>query len=84
MHTILVVGGGLAGLAAMMFGARAFGFGTMATARVFLALWLAAALVNMWIGVSRAGYPVAAEAPIALVVFAIPAAVALFLGWKLS
>jgi hypothetical protein len=43
----------------------------------FLPGWLLVAAINMWIGVSRAGYSVAAEAPIFLVVFAVPAAVAL-------
>lgn len=57
----------------------------MATAaRIFIPIWFAAALINMWIGVSRAGYSVAEELPILLVIFAVPAAVALFVWWKLS
>ena len=28
-------------------------------AKIFLAVWLVAALINIWIGVSRAGYSVA-------------------------
>ena len=46
--------------------------------------WLAAALINLWLGVSRAGYSVAEELPIFLVVFAIPVVVALFIWWKFS
>jgi hypothetical protein len=38
----------------------------------------------MWVGVSRAGYTVAQEAPIAAAVFAVPAAVALFLWWRFA
>jgi hypothetical protein len=38
----------------------------------------------MWIGVSKAGYTVAEEAPIFLVVFAVPVVVALLVAWKLS
>src|SRR3989475_1940476 len=38
--------------------------------RSFIALWLVAAGINMWVGVSKAGYSVAEEAPIFLVVFA--------------
>lgn len=38
----------------------------------------------MWMGVARAGYSVAEEAPIFAVIFAVPAAVALFLCWKFS
>jgi hypothetical protein len=46
-------------------------------------LWLVGAAVNMAIGVKRAGYTVADEAPVFLVVFAVPALVALFLRWRL-
>jgi hypothetical protein len=38
--------------------------------------------LNMWIGVSRAGYSVAQEAPIFLAMFGVPAAVAAFIVWK--
>jgi hypothetical protein len=53
-------------------------------ALIFIPIWFGAALVNLWIGVSRAGYSVAEELPIFLAVFAIPAVVALFIWWKLS
>jgi hypothetical protein len=45
---------------------------------------LVAAGVNLWIGVSRAGYSIADEAPVFLLVFGIPAAVALGALWALS
>jgi hypothetical protein len=38
----------------------------------------------MWVGVAKAGYAVAEEAPIFLVVFAVPAVVALLVLWWLS
>jgi hypothetical protein len=38
----------------------------------------------VWLGTSRAGYSVAEEAPIFLVVFLIPTAVALFVWWRSS
>jgi hypothetical protein len=38
----------------------------------------------MWLGVSRAGYSVAEEAPVFLVVFAVPAAVAAVLWWRFA
>jgi len=38
----------------------------------------------MWVGVARAGYSIAEEFPIFLLVFAIPAVVALFIWWKFS
>ena len=53
-------------------------------AKVFIPVWLVAALVNMWLGVSRAGYSVAEELPIFLVVFAVPAAIAAFVWWRFS
>jgi len=49
-----------------------------------LPVWLAVALINMWLGVSRAGYSVAEELPIFLVIFAIPAAAAAFIWWRFS
>jgi hypothetical protein len=51
---------------------------------VFIVLWLAGAGINMWVGVSKAGYSVDEEAPIFLLVFGIPAAVAVFVWWRYS
>ena len=83
MHTILVVLGGFLLLGACLLAGRMMK--TMAIgALIFIPIWLGAALVNMWIGVSRAGYSVAEELPVFLVVFAIPAVVALFIWWKFS
>jgi hypothetical protein len=56
----------------------------ISAAKAFIVVWLLIALGNMWIGVSRAGYPLADELPIFLVIFAIPAAVAAFVWWKYS
>lgn len=47
-----------------------------------LALWLAATGANMWLGVSKAGYSVADELPILLLLFAVPAAVAVLVRWR--
>lgn len=58
----------------------ASGIGSAALA--FLPLWFIGAGINMYIGVRQAGYSVADEAPIFLVVFAIPAAAALSVWWK--
>ena len=38
--------------------------------------WLIVSLVNMWVGVTKAGYSVRDELPILLVVFLVPAVVA--------
>lgn len=48
------------------FSARRVGF-------LLLVLWLATTLVNMWVGVSKAGYSIKDEAPAAPHVFAVPA-----------
>lgn len=60
------------------------GPGALPTAAViFLPLWLVGAGVNMAIGVRKAGYTVAEEAPVFLLVFGVPALVALLLRWRL-
>ena len=46
-----------------------------------LALWLAVTGANMWIGVSKAGYSVAEELPILVLLFAVPAA-AVLVRWR--
>ena len=64
MHTIIVVGGGLALLLACLLLGHAFGGGmpgVVTGAKLFIPLWLVLAAVNMWIGVSQAGYSVAEE-----------------------
>jgi hypothetical protein len=49
---------------------------------MFIVLWLVAALVNLWIGASRAGYTVLEELPIFLLIFALPASLAAYVWWK--
>ena len=80
MHTILVIALGfgllvLCALAGRMFGGAS---GSATAVLVFLPLWLVGAGINMYVGVKRAGYSVVEEAPIFLLVFGVPAAVALF------
>jgi hypothetical protein len=52
--------------------------------KVFIAVWVLTAGINMWIGVSRAGYSIAEELPIFCIIFLVPAAVAIFIWWKFS
>lgn len=54
---------------------------TVATV-AFALLWLALAGFNMWTGVARAGYSVAAELPIFALIFLVPVAAAVLLKWK--
>ena len=86
MRTAIIIAIGLIVLAVCVLGPRVAGRPewSAAGAKTFIALWLLAALVNMWIGVSRAGYSVAEELPIFLLIFAIPAAVAAYVWWKLG
>jgi hypothetical protein len=87
-HTIKVIAGGIVLLALCLLVGRSLApnvaIGVANAVRIFLPLWLIASAVNMWIGVSRAGYSVREEAPIFLVVFAVPAALALLVWWKFS
>jgi hypothetical protein len=85
MHTIIVlaIGFGLLGLCSLA-GRVLGGIPAAATAALaFIPLWFIGAGINMYIGVKNAGYSVAEESPVFLVVFAVPAAAALFLWWKL-
>ena len=84
----MIILGGLALLGFCLVAGRYLigsSIGTMVTAaRIFIPIWLALAAYNMYVGVARAGYSVAEERPILLVIFAIPAAVAGFVWWKFS
>lgn len=85
MHTIKIIAAGFLLLVICLFVGRAMGptpvAGMLRGAKLFIPLWAIGAGINMYIGVSRAGYSVADEAPIALVVFGVPAAVAGILLW---
>jgi len=81
MHTVIVVAGGLVLLAGCLLIGRYTG-GAETGALVFIPLWLVAAALNMWIGVKRAGYSYGEEFPIFLLVFTLPAAVAVWLWWR--
>lgn len=87
MHTVKVIAGGFLLLVLCLVAARLIGGAgnSSAVARsalVFVALWLIGAGINMWFGVTKAGYSVREETPFFFVVFLIPAAVALFIWWK--
>jgi hypothetical protein len=87
MHTIIVIAIGFAVLAVSVLIRRLMGGSSAAissAALVFLPIWLIGAGINLWIGVNKAGYSIKDEAPIMLVVFAVPAAVALILWWRLK
>jgi hypothetical protein len=84
MHTVIVLIIGFALLAACVFVGRFLGgpeSGADATL-VFLPLWFVGAVVNMYIGVAQAGYPLFEEVGMFVIVFGLPAAAALVLRHK--
>lgn len=88
IHTAKVLAAGFALLAlCLVVGRLISGAGHAVLARsalVFIPLWLVAAGINMWFGVTRAGYSVREEIPFFLLVFLIPAAAAHLLWWTYS
>jgi hypothetical protein len=86
MRTLVIILAGFAlwavclGVAKLLAGTAAFSM-TAATL-AFVILWFLAAAANMWLGVSRAGYSVREELPIFLLIFGLPAAMAVLVDWK--
>jgi len=88
VHTIKVIGIGFALLGILLVAAPRLavsaGRPIPFAIRLFLPLWFVGALINLWIGVSRAGYTVMEEAPIFLLVFGVPALAGLLILWLTS
>jgi hypothetical protein len=84
MHTVIVIVIGLLLLGACLLMGRNLGDqgGLGRAALSFLPVWLMGAGVNMYIGVKNAGYSMSDELPVFLLVFAVPALVALLVWWK--
>jgi hypothetical protein len=68
---------GIAKLAAN-FSPSATTFATVA----FIVIWFVLAAVNMWLGISTAGFTFMQELPIFLLIFLLPSAVAVLVRWK--
>ena len=87
MHMLLVIAGGILLLGVFALFGKLWGGdlpGIAVGAKFFIPVWLMVALINMWVGVTRAGYTVAQELPILLVVFAVPAIIAAIAVWRLT
>jgi hypothetical protein len=86
MRTALFLVAGFLLLAASLLLGRLFSANypgaTFVATIAYVALWLVIAGVNMWVGVAKAGYSFAEELPIFLLIFAVPAAAAILLKWK--
>jgi hypothetical protein len=86
MRTVLFLVVGFLLLAAFLILGRLFSANypgaTHAATVAFIVLWLLISAFNLWVGVSKAGYTVADELPIFLLIFAVPAVVAAILKWR--
>ncbi len=88
MRAIIIVASGFVVLLAFIFVSRAMSDNNRATmgkaALLFLPLWLFAGSYTLWKGVSYAGYSVVEEAPLFIIIFGLPAALAVYLWRKFS
>jgi hypothetical protein len=87
MHMLLVIIGGIAQLAVFALFGRLWGgdiSGVAIAAKAFIPVWLAIAVINLSVGVTRAGYTIYQELPILAVVFAVPATIAAIVAWQLA
>ncbi|MGO4339761.1 hypothetical protein AB4037_33240 [Labrys sp. KB_33_2] len=84
---LMVIVGGVVLLGVFLLFGQLWG-GTMpalgTAAKVFIPVWLIVSIANLWVGVNKAGYTVAQELPILLIVFAVPAAAAVVAFWQLA
>ncbi len=81
MRTAIILGIGLL-LSGVCLGAGWLWGGAIrlrAAALLFVAVWFVATAANLYVGVTRAGYSFREELPIFLLLFGVPAAVALLL-----
>lgn len=80
MRTVLLLVAGLLLMGGSLLLGKVFTGQYPESARIaslsFVAVWFVVAAVNMWLGVARAGYSIAEELPIFLLIFGTPAAVA--------
>ena len=77
----MVIAGGLVLLAAFCIVGRAVRerFGLIRAAKIYIPFWAVLSVVNMTIGVVSAGYTVMEELPILVIVFGIPAGIAMLI-----
>ncbi|TSJ64744.1 hypothetical protein FO470_05705 [Starkeya sp. 3C] len=87
MHMAMVIGGGIVLLGLFLLFGRLWGGATpdlALAAKAFVPVWLVIALVNMWVGVTKAGYSMRDELPILLIVFIVPAVLAGIAVWRFA
>lgn len=81
MRSLRLIGAGVLLLAAVFVLTSLLGAGSGVAAVVIWVLWFVVAGANGWLGVRKGGYGIAEEAPVFLLVFGVPAAVACVLWW---
>lgn len=87
MHMLMVIAGGVVLLGVFLLFGQLWGGTTPAlatAAKVFLPVWLAMSIANLWVGVNKAGYTVTQELPILAVVFTVPAIAAVIAIWQFA
>lgn len=86
MHVTMVIAGGVLSLGVFLLFGRLWGgdvFGAATAAKLFVPVWLAVSVVNLWFGVASAGYTLRQELPILVLVLAVPTALAVLAAWQL-
>ncbi|WP_230460942.1 hypothetical protein [Burkholderia cenocepacia] len=76
MHTLWTIVAGVLLLAVFLLLGQLWGTQPASlslAAKAFVPVWLGVSLVNLWVGVHRAGYGVREELPILAIVFCVPA-----------
>lgn len=79
MHTLWTIVAGVLLLAVFLLFGQLWGVQAASpafAAKAFVPVWLGISLVNLWVGVYRAGYGVREELPVLAIAFGVPALVA--------
>ncbi|AZD03011.1 hypothetical protein C4K27_3819 [Pseudomonas chlororaphis subsp. chlororaphis] len=87
MHVLMVMAGGLLLLLVFILFGWLWGgdsLGMALATKAFVPFWLLMAGINMWVGVTYAGYSVRQELPILLLVFAMPTLAAGIALWQFA
>jgi len=86
MRTVIIIAGGFflltASLVVLRLMRKSSTVAARRTIRAFIAVWFVVAVVNMWIGVTQAGYTFTEELPIFLVIFLLPVGAAFVIQRK--
>jgi len=85
MHVVLVIIGGIILLGLFLLFGKLWGGSTpdyATVAKLFIPVWAIMAIINLWVGVEKAGYSVKEELPILIIVFLVPAVFAAFIIWR--